>query len=334
MLVDRDEALVGQLHSGVFQAQVIQHRPPPGGIEHAVRLQHPAVLEGRGQAAIGLFVDTGDVAVELQVQALLAQFVAQMLADAAVEAAQEQVATVEQDGLGAEPVEDRGELDGDVAAADHQHAARQALEEERFVGGDRVFLAGNVRHLRPATGGDENVLGAEALAVHLDAVRIEQTGVTFEQGHPAVHQQVAVDPVEPLDLAVLVADQGRPVELRLAGAPAIGPGLLEVLAEMRAIDQQLLRHAADVDAGATQVATLRHRDTGTEAGGEAGGAYAPEPAPMTNRSKSKDMFLLLDQMRSSITHSPASAPAGSTQKPVETAQRRAWQAMGYACPWR
>ncbi|PNG62276.1 hypothetical protein TI06_23440, partial [Vibrio vulnificus] len=52
-------------------------------------LQHPAVLEGRGQAAIGLFVDTGDVAVELQVQALLAQFVAQMLADAAVEAAQE-----------------------------------------------------------------------------------------------------------------------------------------------------------------------------------------------------------------------------------------------------
>lgn len=44
---------------------------------------------------------------------------------------------------------------------------------------------------------------------------------------------------------------------------------------MRAIDQQLLRHAADVDAGATQVATLRHRDTGTEAGGEAGGAYAP-----------------------------------------------------------
>lgn len=197
-----------------------------------------------------------------------------------------------------------------------------------------MFLAGNVRHLRPATGGDENVLGAEALAVHLDAVRIEQTGVTFEQGHPAVHQQVAVDPVEPLDLAVLVADQGRPVELRLAGAPAIGPGLLEVLAEMRAIDQQLLRHAADVDAGATQVATLRHRDTGTEAGGEAGGAYAPEPAPMTNRSKSKDMFLLLDQMRSSITHSPASAPAGSTQKPVETAQRRAWQAMGYACPWR
>lgn len=198
-----------------------------------------------------------------------------MLADAAVEAAQEQVATVEQGGLGAEPVEDRGELDGDVAAADHQHAARQALEEERFVGGDRVFLAGNVRHLRPATGGDENVLGAETLAVHLDVVRIEQTGVTFEQGHPAVHQQVAVDPVEPLDLAVLVADQGRPVELRLAGAPTIGPGLLEVLAEMRAIDQQLLRHAADVDAGATQVATLRHRDTGTEAGGEAGGAYAP-----------------------------------------------------------
>ena len=47
-----------------------------------------------------------------------------------------------------------------------------------------MFLAGNVRHLRPATGGNENVSSAEALAVHLDAVRIEQTGVTFEQGHP------------------------------------------------------------------------------------------------------------------------------------------------------
>lgn len=275
VLVDLDETFVGQLHSGVLQAEVVQHRPPSGGVEHAVRLQYPAVLEGRGQAAIGLLVDTGDVAVELQVEPLLAQFVAQVLTHAAVEAAQEQVATVEQGGLGAQAVEDRGELYGDVAAADHQHAARQALEEERLVGGDRVFLARNLRHLRPAAGGDENVPGAEALAVHLDAVRVEQAGVAFEKGHPAVHQQVAIDAVEAVDLAVLVADQGRPVEARLAGAPAIGPGLFEVFAVVRAVDQQLLRYATDVDAGAAQVAALRHRDAGTEAGGETGGADAP-----------------------------------------------------------
>ncbi|MCY1425896.1 hypothetical protein D9M71_417020 [compost metagenome] len=197
-----------------------------------------------------------------------------MLTHAAVEAAQEQVAAIQQGGLRAQTMEDRGEFHGDVAAADHQHAARQLFEEECLVGADRMFLAGDVRNLRPAAGGDEDVGGAEALAIDLYRVRIANARMAFQQGHPAVHQQIAVDAVEALDFAVLVGDQGRPVERRLVDAPAEAGGLLEVLVEMRPIDQQLLRHAAHVHAGAAQVTALRHRHFRAESGGETRGTHA------------------------------------------------------------
>ncbi len=48
--------------------------------------------------------------------------------------------------------------------------------------------------------------------------------------------------------------------------PAKTRSLLEVLGEMRAVDQQLFRHAADVHAGTAQVAALRHRHFRAEAG--------------------------------------------------------------------
>ncbi|MDT4885771.1 hypothetical protein FQZ97_1220430 [compost metagenome] len=50
-----------------------------------------------------------------------------------------------------------------------------------------MFLAGNVRNLRPAAGGDEDVGGAEALAIDLHRVRVANARVAFQQGHPAVH---------------------------------------------------------------------------------------------------------------------------------------------------
>ncbi|MCY1174121.1 hypothetical protein D9M73_143100 [compost metagenome] len=267
-VVDLDEALVVQFHRDVFQPQVVQHRPAAGGIEHTIGLEHPAILERRHQAAVRLALDAGDVAVELQVHALPAQFVAQVLAHAAVEAAQEQVAAIQQGGLRTKAMEDRGEFHGDVAAADHQHAAWQLFEEERLVGADRVFLAGDVRNLRPAAGGDEDVGGAEALAIDLHRVRVANARVAFQQGHPAVHQQIAVDAVEALDFAVLVGDQLAPVELGIFQRPAKACGLLEVVGEMRAVDQQFFWHTADVDTGTTQVTACGNRHFCTKACGE------------------------------------------------------------------
>ena len=130
-----------------------------------------------------------------------------MLTYCTVEAAQEQVAAIQQRGLCAEAVEDGGELDRDITTAHHQHTLGQRFQEEGFVGADGVLAAGNIRNLRPATGGDENALGTVTLAVDFDSVGVDDARMALEQADPAVDQQVAVDPVEALDLAVLVGDQ-------------------------------------------------------------------------------------------------------------------------------
>ncbi|MNY29801.1 hypothetical protein D3C86_1638650 [compost metagenome] len=217
MFVDLDIATRVEFHRGVFQAQVVQHRPASGGVEHAIGFQHAAILQRREQAAVGLFVDAFDIAVELQIQAALAQLVAQVLAHRAVEAPQEQLAAIEQRGLGAEAVENRGELHGDIATANHQHPLGQLFEEEGFIRADGMLMPRNLRDMRPAAGGDEDVFGAVTLTAQLHAMRIEQARMTLEQGYAAVYQQVAVDAVEPFDFTVFVGDQGRPIELRFTG---------------------------------------------------------------------------------------------------------------------
>src|SRR5258706_13500137 len=81
-------------------------------------------------------------------------------------------------------------------------------------------------------------------------------------------QHALVDAVQARDLAVLVGEQRLPVEGRLADVPAVAGGDLEILAEMRGLGEQLLRDAADVDAGAAEQIRLADRDARPVAGAE------------------------------------------------------------------
>ena len=127
----------------------------------------------------------------------------------------------------------------------------------------------NLRDLRPAAGGDQDVLGSEALTVNLHLMGIDQACMPFMQGHATVDQQVTIDAVEAVDLAILVGDQGRPIKVRLAQGPAKATGLLKIFGKMRAVHQQLLWYTADVHTGTTQVAALRHGHLGAKASGKA-----------------------------------------------------------------
>ena len=95
-IIHRDETAFVQFDPGVFQAQVIQHWAAAGGVEHAIGLQHAAILQRGFEAAIGLLIDAFDVGIELQVQAALGQLFLQMFAHRTVKAAQEQVAAIQQ----------------------------------------------------------------------------------------------------------------------------------------------------------------------------------------------------------------------------------------------
>jgi len=78
---------------------------------------------------------------------------------------------------------------------------------------------------------------------------------------PRLDQHVLVHAVEARDLAVLVPEQRRPVEARLAAQrPAVAARDLEVFSPVRGVGEELLRDAADVDAGAAEAAVLGDRD--------------------------------------------------------------------------
>ena len=108
-------------------------------------------------------VETLDGAAEGEADAALGVGLAERVADVLVEAAQQFVAAMQKGGLAAEPGEDAGELDRDVAAADDEDALGEALEMEDLVRGHAERAAGNARlEGRMRADGDQDEAGADA----------------------------------------------------------------------------------------------------------------------------------------------------------------------------
>jgi hypothetical protein len=91
---------------------------------------------------------------------------------------------------------------------------------------------------------------------------------------PGLLQDALVDAVEARDFLVLVGEQRLPVEARLADRPAVGGSDMEILAPVRGVGKELLRDAADVDAGAAEAIGLGDRDARAVARRDAAGANA------------------------------------------------------------
>ena len=143
------------------------------------------------------------------------------MTDLVVEAAQDLFASVELGHLCAQAGEDGSELAGDITAAHHQQAIRERLDVKDVVGGDGVFAAHEMRYMRRATGGDQDVLGGEGLMTGrtVDVERGQghtvwtgQAGKRVEHGDTRATQQVAIDAVEAADFLGAVGLEGGPVE--------------------------------------------------------------------------------------------------------------------------
>ena len=88
-------------------------------------------------------------------------------------------------------------------------------------------------------------------------------------------EDVGVDALEPLDLGEHVVAQGRPVELAARRPSSRSGRVLQILGEMGAVDEQLLRHAAADHAGAADLIFLGDGDRARHA--------PPRPAPRARR---------------------------------------------------
>ncbi len=120
--------------------------------------------------------------------------------------------------------------------------------------------AGDLRHLRPAAGRDQDMLGGDRAGPDLEPVRADDGRVRLDDLDLRLAQHLDVDAVEPVELAVLGRDQLLPVELRAADVPAIAARVLELFVEMHAVDQQLLRDTAAQHAGAADAHRFRDGD--------------------------------------------------------------------------
>src|SRR5690606_1862546 len=75
-------------------------------------------------------------------------------------------------------------------------------------------------------------------------------------------------------LGVLVLYQTLPVEGLHRHIPAVAPGILEVLSEVRGVGKQLLGHAPHVDAGTSQIELFSHGHPGAKPSSHATCAHA------------------------------------------------------------
>ncbi len=175
--VDLDGALVVELDPGGVQPEATGLRGPARGEHDHLGSDVMAIVQVADQAVRRL-LDPVVLAAEDDLDPPLLHLAREMGAHVVVEAAQDVGAPVHQGGVDPQPLEDAGELDGDVAAAHDHDALGQGRQMEGLVGGDGVFGARHIGLHRPAADGDQDLLGREGLVLanQLDRVGVLQLG--------------------------------------------------------------------------------------------------------------------------------------------------------------
>ncbi len=138
-----------------------------------------------------------------------------------------------------------------------------------------MFGAGKLGHLRPGAGRDEDIFRGDELSTRqAQLVRPLDGRALAEDSDLVVVERLRVEPLEPVDIGEHMVAQHRPVEGEVRHIPAEAARVLDVLGEMRAIDEHLLGDAAADHAGAADPIFLRDRHPRAIAGRDPRRAHA------------------------------------------------------------
>ena len=147
---------------------------------------------------------------------------------------------------------------------------------ERLVRADRMFGTLAFGHARACAGGDQyGLCGHDLAAGQRDFMRAGDLGTLLEDRHLVAFERVGIGALDPLDVLQHIVAQRDPVEGRVLGRPAEIARVLQVLGEMRAVDEHLLGHAAADDAGSADAVFLGHRHLRAMRRRHTAGAHAP-----------------------------------------------------------
>src|SRR5215469_12034831 len=130
-----------------------------------------------------------------------------------------------------------------------------------------MFDARDLRCLGPTADRNEYVLGGVAAAANLDGVRVDNDAAAVDDLDTAALQHIDVDLAETADLLVFGFDQSGPIEARHRHCPSEPGRIGKGISELRAIDEEFLRHAATQHASATDAKFLTDCHAGAVASG-------------------------------------------------------------------
>ena len=275
VVVDHHAAERVELDADAFEVQPVHVGGAPGSHQDLVHRHRVCVsvrLEMDHLAAV-LYGHAGEGAVEHQLNALAQELLLDDFRGVGVLAVEDVAAVVEQHHLAAQALEGLRQLAADGAGADDRQPFRALREgEDRLVGEVARLLDsldGRMRRHRPGAGGDDRLLEAQGLAVHLHGLGAGEAGVAQEHVHPqlaeALHRVVVAD--VGADAAHAFHHRGE-VHLHVVRpADAEQAGVADLRHHARRADDALGRDAADVQAVAAQVVALDQGDLGAQAGG-------------------------------------------------------------------
>ena len=213
----------------------------------------------------------------------------QPVAQRLVVAAQDHVAAVDHRHLRAERIEDAGELHRDVARALHHQPPRQLGEVEHLVRGDAMLIALELGHDRPGAGRNEQIARRDRPPRReRHRVRTGDGRALVEMLDLVVVERVRVSLLEPIDIAQHGVAQHRPFERHALDRPAVVRRVLQLLGEMRAVDEELLGHAAADHAGAAN--TMLHGDGDASA---VRSGYAARAHPARARADDEEVVIVV-----------------------------------------
>ncbi len=252
-LVGGDEALLVQGDAGGSQIEIVGGGHATDGPDEAVHGEVATIFQLQGQAVVGVLDDGLGNGVGVQLGPFLRHDLHQGLVDHGVEVAQRRMLAHHQMGLGAKCLHHASDLHGDIAGTHHGNPFGLALQVEETVGVDTQFGTRNGRDLGTAAGGNQDVIGAVVLAVHLDGMAVDEAGEALDDGDLVLAQHVLVGLVNAPDIGLTGFDQLGPAEVVERGVEAVVGAIFQGIGDLACIPHGLLRYAADVDAGATQL---------------------------------------------------------------------------------
>ena len=279
VLIDFDRPDIVQLDARRLQAQAIGVGHAASGEHDQIDLDRVMARHGDLERSVVQLFDPLEGRVEAEIDPLHHRNLEQPVADRQVVAAQDFFAAIDQRDVRAELVEDAGKFIGDIARARDQHALGDRVEMERLVGGDAMLMAGATRDGGMRADRDQDALGGLLRAVgQPHAVGTGDDGALVDDLDAVAFQRLLIGAVQAIDFGQDIVAQGRPGEFAFARhLPAEAARVLQILGEMRTVDEQLLRHTAANDAGAADAIFLGHRHARAMRRRHARGTRAPGP---------------------------------------------------------